>query len=243
MPQPLFALNDRLDRAALAERFARDGRVQIRDVLTTETAETLRRVIVHDTPYGFAYLGENGRPARLDQAELAALAPDGRAAIGAGIQRAAARGEYAVRFNSYPILDAYLDQRRPGGPHDILMEHLNAEPFLDLVRAVTAIPELIKADAQATIFAPGDFLSLHSDSHVGEGWRIAYVLNLTDRDWSPDWGGYLNFFDAEGDIVAGWLPRFNTLNLFAVPQPHNVSYVPSFAPAGRFAITGWLRDR
>lgn len=243
MPQPLFALNDRLDRTALADRFASDRRVQIRDVLTRETAETLRGIIAHETPFGFAYLGEDGRPARLDRDELLALPADRRATIGAGIQRAAARGDYAVRFNSYPILDAYLDQRSPGSAHDVLMEHLNAAPFLDLVRAVTGIPALIKADAQATVFVPGDFLSLHSDSHVGEGWRVAYVLNLTDRDWKPDWGGYLNFFDADGDVVAGWQPRFNSLNLFAVPQAHNVSYVPPFAPTGRFAITGWLRDR
>ena len=37
--------------------------------------------------------------------------------------------------------------------------------------------------------------------------------------------------------------RFNTLNMFTVAQPHNVTYVPPFAPVGRYAITGWFRDR
>jgi Rps23 Pro-64 3,4-dihydroxylase Tpa1-like proline 4-hydroxylase len=105
------------------------------------------------------------------------------------------------------------------------------------------MPGLIKADAQATAYTPGDFLSLHTDSHVAEGWRVAYVLNFAPPDWKPDWGGYLNFFDADGDVVAGWRPRFNALNLLKVPQPHNVSYVPPFAPAERIAITGWFRDR
>ena len=63
------------------------------------------------------------------------------------------------------------------------------------------------------------------------------------RAWRPDWGGYLNFYDEDGDIVAGYRPRFNALNLFLVPQKHAVSYVPPFAPQARFAITGWFRDR
>jgi Rps23 Pro-64 3,4-dihydroxylase Tpa1-like proline 4-hydroxylase len=51
------------------------------------------------------------------------------------------------------------------------------------------------------------------------------------------------FYDEDGDCIAGFKPRFNALNLFAVPQRHSVSYVPPFAPAGRFAITGWFRDQ
>jgi len=59
----------------------------------------------------------------------------------------------------------------------------------------------------------------------------------------PDWGGYLNFYDDDGDVIAGYRPRFNALNLFAVPQQHNVSFVPPFAAVARYAITGWFRDR
>ncbi|OZA59360.1 MAG: hypothetical protein B7X78_08485 [Sphingomonadales bacterium 39-62-4] len=84
---------------------------------------------------------------------------------------------------------------------------------------------------------------MHNDSHVMEGWRVAYVLNLTSADWQPDWGGYLNFLDEDGDVICGWKPRFNTLNLLRVPQLHQVTYVPPFAPRARYAITGWLRDR
>ena len=39
----LFELNPALDRAALAQRFAETGRVQIRDVLTEETAREMNR--------------------------------------------------------------------------------------------------------------------------------------------------------------------------------------------------------
>ena len=38
------------------------------------------------------------------------------------------------------------------------------------------------------------------------------------------------------------MPRFNTLNLFAVPADHSVGYVSAFAGAPRLAITGWAYD-
>ena len=114
--------------------------------------------------------------------------------------------------------------------------------FLSFIREVTGISTIAKGDAQATLYAPGHFLGQHIDSHVADGWVVAYVMNFT-KDWRPDWGGYLNFFDDDGDIIAGYRPRFNALNMFKVPRAHAVSYVPPFAPVGRFAITGWFRDR
>ena len=182
-------------------------------------------------------------PHGLDKAALAALDSPSRGAIAEKINRAMRGQDYAFTFARYPILDAYLQQRAPGGPHDILLEHINDTPFLDLVRGITGISELRKADAQATLFAPGQFLAQHDDSHVAEGWRIAYVLSLAPADWRPDWGGYLMFYDTDGDVVAGYRPRFNALNLFAVPASHAVSYVAPFAPVGRLSITGWFRDR
>ncbi len=239
----LLALNPALDHAALATRFAADGRVQIRDVLTDASARALHRVIAEQTPWGVAYGTGRNPPVGMTAAQFATLDADGRTAIRAKIDTAMRGRDYGFSYARYPILDAYLERWTPGGPHDILLEHINDTPFLDLVRRVTGIPELRKADAQATLYAPGQFLAEHTDSHVGEGWRIAYVLSLCALDWRPDWGGYLQFLDADGDIVAGYRPRFNALSLFAVPSPHAVSYLPPFAPVGRYSITGWFRDR
>ncbi len=239
----LLTLNPSLDRQALAARFAADRRVQIRDVLTPEAARALHQVIARETPWGLAWAAAQDGPHGLRQAELEALDRPARAAIGSRIEQAMRGRDYAFSFARYPILDAYLGQWAPGGPHDIVLEHLNDQPFLDLIRTVTGIPELYKGDAQATLFAPGQFLAQHNDSHVAEGWRIAYVLSLCAEEWRPDWGGYLQFFDKDGDIVAGYRPRFNALSLFAVPMPHAVSFVPPFAPVARFSITGWFRDR
>ncbi|NJR78704.1 2OG-Fe(II) oxygenase family protein [Sphingomonas corticis] len=243
MPISLFDLNPALDRADLSRRFARDRRVQIRDVLTEDAAAALHRVLARDTPWGLAWrAGEDG-PHGLDAGEVARLSPTERQATGERIFRSMQGRDYAFSYARYPILDAYLAKTNPDGPHDILLEHLNDQPFLDLIRTVTSIPELRKADAQATLFAPNQFLPLHIDSHAAEGWRVAYVLSLCREDWRPDWGGYLQFFDEDGDVIAGYKPRFNALSLFAVPALHAVSYVPPFAPVGRYSITGWFRDR
>jgi Rps23 Pro-64 3,4-dihydroxylase Tpa1-like proline 4-hydroxylase len=151
--------------------------------------------------------------------------------------------EYAFIYGQYRMLDAYREGWREHEALDLLVEHINSEPLLDLVRDVTGIRELVKGDAQATLYGPNHFLAVHDDSHVEEGWRIAYVMNFCAEEWRPDWGGYLLFFDEDGDVVAGFKPRFNALNMFRVPARHNVSYVPPFAPVARFAITGWFRDR
>lgn len=243
MPRELFAINPKIARENMAARYLRDGRVQVRDVLTSATAAEVGTLLSRGTPWGLGWQAGGDGPRNFRAAELARLSPAQRQAMTNDSTAAMAGGDYAFQFGQYPMLDAYLGHWDEGGPHDILIEHVNSPPFLDLVRDITGIRELIKADAQATLYAPGHFLALHNDSHVGEGWRVAYVLNFCAQEWRPDWGGYLNFFDEDGDVVCGYRPRFNALNLFAVPQSHAVSYVPPFAPVARFAITGWFRDR
>jgi Rps23 Pro-64 3,4-dihydroxylase Tpa1-like proline 4-hydroxylase len=97
------------------------------------------------------------------------------------------------------------------------------------------------ADAQATRYGPGDFLTAHDDAVEGKHRRAAYVFGLS-RDWRAEWGGLLLFHEPEGE-VRGYVPQYNALNLFAVPQPHSVSLVAPFAPRERLSVTGWLRAR
>jgi Rps23 Pro-64 3,4-dihydroxylase Tpa1-like proline 4-hydroxylase len=240
----LFELNPTLDRAALAQRFAETGRVQIRNVLTDETAREVLHVLTKGTPWGMATgAGDETRQSfRMEEART----PEGQQKINAAAMQAqenSARGEYGFRFAHYPILTALQEGWDPGSPHEVLLGHLNAPEFLGLAREITGIADLVKADGQATLYAPNHYLGRHIDSHVAEGWEVAYVLNFAPEDWHPDWGGYLMFLDDEGDVIEGVRPRFNALNLFKVPQSHLVSYVPPFAPVGRIAVTGWLRSQ
>lgn len=238
----LFELNPKLDRAALAERFAKTGRVQVRDVLTEEAAREVLLVLAKGTPWGMATGSgdENRQSFRAEETRTQSGASAMNAAAIAA-QENSARGEYGFRFAHYPIVKAVQDGWDPGGAHEVLLEHINSDPFIELARELTGLPDLVKADGQATLFAPNHYLGRHIDSHVAEGWEVAYVLNFAREDWHPDWGGYLLFLDEEGDVIEGFKPRFNALNLFRVPQSHLVSYVPPFAPIGRMAVTGWLR--
>ena len=243
----LFELNPALDRAALARRFAKQTRVQVRDVLTEETAREIQQILLSGTKWGMAVQAGDGagiKPQswRYDEVRT----PEGAGAVNAAANaahQASARGDYAFRFAHYPFVAAVQEKWEPDGAHELLLEYLNTPEFLGLAREITGIEELHKADGQATLFAPNQYLGRHIDSHVAEGWRVAYVLNLSRDYWHPDWGGYLLFLEEDGDVVEGFRPRFNSLNLFAVPQSHLVSYVAPFAPIGRVAITGWLRDR
>lgn len=240
----IFEVNGALDTADLAEQFARNRRIQIRNVLTDPTAEALRAALAQTTPWGMALQAADGEPQDFRVEELRQQAHAQRAqALNKEVHEAAAKGHYSFRYARYPMVKAYQEGWNPGGLHDVLIEYINTEPFLELVRQVTRIPELKKADGQATLFGPQHFLGLHQDQQLDEGWRIAYVLNMTALEWRPDWGGYLLFFDDDGDVIEGYMPRFNTLNLFAVPQHHAVSFVPPFAPQGRIAISGWFRDQ
>lgn len=239
----LLDLNPALDARELGRRFAESGRLQVRDLLTEESARNLLRVLAEQTPWGIAVKSGAGEPRALRQRDLQAMGRDQLVGQQQALYRTVGSGGYGFVFSQYPMLDAFQGGWDPGGPHEGILELVNDEPFLSFIREVTGMPKLVKADAQATLFGPGQFLATHDDSHRAEGWEVAYVLNLCAVDWRPDWGGYLNFYGPDGDVVEGFRPRFNALNLFRVPQPHSVSYVPPFAPIGRYAITGWFRDR
>ncbi|MFB0611219.1 2OG-Fe(II) oxygenase [Aurantiacibacter poecillastricola] len=245
MAKALFELNPDLDRTALAERFSLARRLQVEDILTDETARELRQIMVSGTEWGVALQAGATAPPRSWRGRELRDPAVGREVVELvkETDKAAAQGDYAYRSHRYSLVEGLQKEWQPGGPYELLLEYLNAPDFLGFMREITGIPELVKADGHASCFGPNHFLGRHNDSHVAEGWKVAYVLNLTIDDWHPDWGGYLVFYDETGNIETGFMPRFNTLNLFLVPQDHAVTYVPPFAPRGRYAISGWLRDR
>ena len=239
----LFALNPALDRDAIRGALRENRLVQVEDFLEAASAEALWQILSQHTPFGLAWAGD-GQPRgqHLRPEQLRAMTPAQKAQMGNGAASAAAAGRFAFLYGQYPLVEAYTQNWHPGHPLYQLLEEINAGPSLDFARQVSGHADIIKADAQATVYAGGHFLTDHDDLVEVEGRRLAYVLNLA-RDWKPDWGGYLNFMDIKGNVLAGFMPRFNTLNLFLVPLRHNVSHVPPFAPFGRFAITGWYRNK
>lgn len=231
-------LNPQLDFEQLAAAFAQTHRIQIRDVLIPEAAERLHECLVHEVPWGLAFTdGEKPRFLRAD--EIAAFDQSAWLDI---VNKAQGRsiGERQFRFayNSYMMVEAHKEHRNPGLLLHHVLEFLNSEEFIGLMRRVTCCADVRLAMAQATRYMPGHFLTKHNDIKNGEYRRIAYVLNMT-QNWRADWGGLLQFTDEQGNVVDTFMPTFNSLTLFQVPMWHHVSYVAPFALHGRYAITGW----
>ncbi|OYX95471.1 MAG: hypothetical protein B7Y74_04200, partial [Novosphingobium sp. 35-62-5] len=117
----IFDLDSGIDRGVAARRFARDGRVQIRNLLTPESAANLQDIIARQTPWGIAWqVGRSGAQ-RIDARQISVMPPPKQRELIDTIHRSAAKGEYAVRFTQYAILDAYLQAGGASGPHDLVL--------------------------------------------------------------------------------------------------------------------------
>ena len=243
----LIELSPDIDIAAAAATFARTGRLRISPFLTDASARRLRDLLEQSTPWGLVWRAGGSDPEVIRGEALASVSSDRARAIQRRLASSIAGRDYAFCYSTYPLVQALLEQWAPGGPHEQLLADLNQPALLDLVRQITAIPDLVKADGQATLYNRGHFLARHDDSEPSKGRRVAYVLNLCgDPDgapWRPEWGGMLQFLTEDGQPDETLLPRFNALNLFRVPQPHHVTSVTAFAPPTRFAVTGWFRDK
>lgn len=227
-----------IDRAALTGEFARTGRARIADFLPDDSARQLfeglkargdwSQVVNSDRK-----VIELGRDTRADMATEQADALD--RAVYAG-----ARYGFQHRYESIRVSD---DRAARVASDDSLADFaltLSEGPVRELLRDICVRPAIDFADAQATAYSPGDFLTGHDDAVAGKNRLVAYVYSLCPR-WRAEWGGLLLFHDGNGERVEGLIPGFNVLNLFAVPQMHSVSEVSRAAPVRRYSITGWLR--
>ena len=235
----MFELNPALDARALASLFAAHGRVRIADFLTPGSAEALHAHLRAREDW-VQVVNSGAKVFDLDRATRAAMSADQARALDDSVY-AGARTGFQHRYEAIRVPDAAQAREGQG---DLLARFalwMSAGPARDFLREVSGRRELAFLDAQATAYAPGDFLTAHDDGVEGKQRLAAYVFGLTPV-WRAEWGGLLLFHDGEGDIERGFTPRFNTLNLFAVPQLHSVSLVSRAAPHRRYAVTGWLRS-
>ena len=168
------------------------------------------------------------------------MTPEQKAALDASVY-AGARSGFQYRYESIRVSDDSAARDQSDDNLAKLAAWLSEGEARDFLQAVTGDVAIAFADAQATAYAPGDFLTEHDDEVENKGRRAAYVLGLNPH-WRMEWGGLLLFHNAPAWAEA-WGPGFNTLNLFAVPQPHSVSLVTPSAAYRRYSVTGWLRSR
>jgi SM-20-related protein len=238
MQHPVFAIDPQLDPDALKHRFARNGRIQIEPFLGSECASALREELLGSAAWRHV-LNAGARIFEADRTEVLRLPIEQRRALDEAVHSHAATG-FQFRYELIRVPDGIAQRRAADGLLPAFAQFMNAPETLRFIAAVSGVDDIRFADAQATRYDGGHFLTRHDDDAAGKDRRLAYVLSLTPV-WQPDWGGLLHFHDAQGGVADTFMPRFNALSLFRVPQPHNVGYVAPFAPEPRVSVTGWLR--
>lgn len=223
------------DVPQLRSQLATDGRVRVASALDPAAAEALRQELTASTAW-VRTMRQGNTERELDAETLAALSPPHLAAL----EQLAHQGDQTVfRFLHDAIRiprDSQGHQQR-GMLLDACSEALNSSATLALVSELTET-KVSSFRGDATRYLPGHFLTTHNDGRRHGKRVLAFVLNLSD--WHIDWGGLMLFHDDHGDAKCAWTPRFNSANLFSVPQFHSVSCVTPLARAPRLAVSGWF---
>lgn len=234
----MMRMNPKLDVSALVASFQKHGRVHIPEFLHTDDASALYERLRNRTDWMQVLATTNGA-VELDRSTRAQLDEEQNKALNNAVY-AQARTGFQYRFETVRVPDSAND--RAAGTDIVFRfaEFMSTNGVRDFLRTITGSGDIEYADAQATAYAPGDFLTGHDDAVEGKFRRAAYVFGLTPV-WRLEWGGLLLFHGSDGHVDCGLVPTFNTLNLFKVPQLHSVSEVTHAAAYRRYAITGWLR--
>ncbi len=133
-----------------------------------------------------------------------------------------------------------MNNTKPNFLEYCIRKHLNSEKFINMINSITNKNITQLSTLFMSKYKSNNFLNPHSDKGNG---KIAFVLNLS-KFWKPQYGGILNFLDeSKNNIIKSFVPGFNNLILFEVPEdsnkPHFVSHVSPNIKHSRFAITGW----
>lgn len=224
--------------AALARAYAAQGHVHVPDLLDADDATALHQLLRGRGDWR-QVLTTSGGVAELDRPTRASMPADKAKALDDAVYAQARQG-FQFRFETVRVPDGAGDRAASDDPLFAFAQWLSEGEGRDFLRAVTGAADVEYADAQATAYAPGDFLTGHDDDIQGKSRRAAYVFGLTPV-WRLEWGGLLLFHGPDGHVASGLVPGFNSLNLFAVPQMHSVSEVTRAAAYRRYGVTGWLR--
>lgn len=230
-------INPQHDPTELGKILRDQGRLQIPDFFTTETAEHLHKLLMTNEDWFLAY-NEGNQYYESELADFQALPPDLKQRFMANIYKRA-KTQFQYVFIQYYITQAIKLGEQPGHPMHAMHDFINQQDSLDFMRELTGEPAIARADSYASCYSPGHFLTEHDDRHDKHDRVAAYVVSMT-KDWDRNWGGHLAFFDEQGNIEEAFIPSFNTLNIFLIPQRHAVQQVTQFAGVGRTSYLGWL---
>lgn len=238
-------LNPRLNAGDFSHALANLGRVQIRDFLDTGEAEKLHNSILTETSWvrslnKFAgHDDTSGYPAEIALGELEALPKEKKEMFYAFIRQTARENKLQYCYDKIRVSESVANGTLLSECMKGLYDFVLGDDFREFISILTGWTGPRLTDIRAYRYLPGHFIMPHNDS-PGEYERVyAWVLNLNPV-WRAPWGGLLEFSDDEGLIIETFVPLFNSINVFRVPQMHAVSYVTPFAAEPRYSCTGWI---
>lgn len=233
-----FSLRSEIEIDQLAREFRASGHVRIRNLLSADTAGVLHNALRSRQDWR-QIINSGDKIFELDRATRADLSDEQTRSLDDAVV-AGARSGFQYRYETIRAPDPSPERDQSDDPIAQFAAWLSDGEPIKLLRQITGMENIAFADAQATAYSPGDFLTVHDDDVAGKNRRAAYVFGLTP-EWRTEWGGLLLLH--HGDKVTGQVPSFNCLDLMAVPQMHSVSQVTRSAAFRRYSITGWLRTR
>lgn len=233
-----LALNPTHRPEAYSSVFRAHGRLHVSGILTPEAGQALYQVLQSTREWTRSIHLREGEDVDIRVTELEQYSPEERAGLERSLA-AASTDSLQYIFDTVRISSGIKAGLPVSEPMRAIDRFINSSPFLEFVARLTGDSRLAFADVMATRYLPGHFLTAHGDENPRERRLFAYVLNLTPV-WRADWGGVLMFLDDDGHVAEGYVPAFNALNIFSVPQTHAVSMVTRLAQAPRLSITGWI---
>ena len=233
-----LSVNPDIDPQIYAPILQKNKRLQIQNFLDKESATQIHSLLTSNKKWYLSY-NEPGGFFETPLEEFIALSPVQRSRFIQNIYQRA-RNNFQFMFNHYYISQAINNGEDKGHPLHAVHEFVNTAKFLDFMRTLTGEQSINDADSFASQYAPGHFLTKHDDIHDQDDRVAAYVISMNPV-WQESWGGHLAFYDSIGNIEDAFIPSFNTLNIFLIPQSHAVQMVSPFAGAARNSLLGWLR--
>ncbi len=224
--------------AALAKEYQAQGIVRIASFLPHARATGLHRGLRTRGDWNQVF-NSGDKLFELDRDARASIDAGGKVALDEAVY-AGAREGFQYRYETIRVPDDEAARNASNDPLAEVALDLSSGETRKLFRAITGEQEIRFADAQATAFSPGDFLTGHDDRFHGKDRLAAYVLGLTPV-WRLEWGGLLVMHGEDDGASQAYLPMMNVLTLFRVPQMHSVSEVSRAAAFRRYSVTGWLR--
>lgn len=224
---------------AASKTFKREGKILIPNILSDDSAVSLTEYLLGREEWNLVFRS---------QAKHYDISANGFEELPEKEQNefkqaiyGSAQNDFGYMYKNYPIFDL-VETGNCEKQLEGFLSFLNSEAVLSTIGRITGLENIEYADAQATRYEPGHFLTSHDDKVPGKNRLAAFVFNLTSS-WSPDWGGNLQFYEDDQSVSDVFVPRFNSLSLFLVGNKHGVSVVSPFAKRPRMAITGWFRYR